>query len=56
MADLNNDRIVNVQDLSTLLSLWGTEPDGPPDFNFDGSVDEQDLDILLSLWGDCPSS
>ena len=56
VADLNDDRVVNVQDLSTLLSLWGTEPDGPPDFNFDNIIDQEDMDILLSLWGDCPPS
>ncbi len=50
LADLNSDSIVNVQDLSILISKWGTNSQ-PADINNDGIVNIQDLSILISSWG-----
>lgn len=52
-ADLNYDRLVNGDDLGTLLGDWGTG--GPGDFNADGIVDGADLGQMLVSWGACPS-
>lgn len=54
-GDLNGDGIVNVFDLSILLSFWGMEYP-PADLNGSGVVDAPDLGDLLSLWssGDAP--
>lgn len=50
VGDLNNDGIVNVLDLSILLSGWGTA-NTTADLNTDGTVNVFDLSILLSHWG-----
>ncbi|MSR68855.1 MAG: hypothetical protein EXS17_00690 [Phycisphaerales bacterium] len=47
-GDVNGDGIVNGQDLSTLLSQWGSS--GSADFDGDGSVSGPDLAVLLSNW------
>jgi hypothetical protein len=48
-GDLNGDGVVNIFDLSILLSNWGTSnPDA--DLNNDGVVNIFDLSILLSNW------
>jgi cell division protein FtsN len=48
-GDLNGDGVVNIFDLSILLSNWGTSnPDA--DINNDGTVNIFDLSILLSNW------
>ena len=49
-ADINNDNVVNIFDLSTLLSKWNTT-DTTSDLNEDGTVNIFDLSILLSKWG-----
>lgn len=49
VGDLNNDGVVNVFDLSILLSQWGST--GTADLNHDGTVNVFDLSILLSNWG-----
>ena len=49
-ADLNSDSLVNVQDLSILISKWATNSQ-PADINKDGIVNVQDLSILISSWG-----
>ncbi len=50
LADLNADNNVNIQDLSILISKWGTNAQ-PADINKDGTVSIQDLSILISSWG-----
>jgi hypothetical protein len=53
-ADINCDGVVNVLDLTALLSAWG--PCGkfcPEDVNDDGTVDVLDLLELLEAWGPC---
>ncbi len=51
VGDLNNDGVVNVFDLSIMLSDWGTN-NAIADLNGDGVVNVFDLSILLSHWGD----
>jgi hypothetical protein len=54
-SDLNSDGIVDVIDLSILVSRWGTsDPDA--DINSDGTVDALDLSVLVSNWGETVSS
>jgi hypothetical protein len=48
-GDLNSDDLVNVYDLSVLLSKWNTN-DTLSDINKDGTVNVFDLSILLSNW------
>jgi hypothetical protein len=50
LGDLNNDNIVNVSDLSMLLSKYGSN-DATADINSDGTVNIADLSILLSNYG-----
>ncbi|MHC4428364.1 MAG: S8 family serine peptidase [Planctomycetota bacterium] len=50
-ADLDGDGQVATADLLALLSVWGTDPGGPPDFDGDGNVGTSDLLFLLSAWG-----
>jgi hypothetical protein len=53
-SDLNSDGIVDVIDLSILVSRWGTsDPDA--DINSDGTVDALDLSVLVSNWGSVSS-
>lgn len=47
-GDANGDGMVNGQDLSILLSQWGSA--GSADFDGDGSVAGPDLAVLLSNW------
>ncbi len=49
-ADLNCDGLVNILDMSILLSKWNTT-DATADINHDGKVSVFDLSILLSKWG-----
>jgi hypothetical protein len=49
VGDVNNDSHVNVFDLSTLLSKWGTST-ASADLNHDGTVNVFDLSVLLSHW------
>lgn len=50
LGDLNNDNLVNILDLSILLSKFNTS-DTAADLNKDGKVDLLDLSALLSKWG-----
>jgi hypothetical protein len=50
IGDLNGDGVVDVFDLSILLSEWGTQ-NATADLNKDGTVNVFDLSILLSHWG-----
>ncbi len=45
-GDLNGDRVVDIQDLTILLSCFGSS--GCGDLNCDGVTDEQDLSLLLA--------
>ncbi len=49
-ADLDRSGDVGIVDLLDLLSLWGTNPGGPPDFD-GGGVGISDLLSLLARWG-----
>ena len=49
-GDLNNDNVVNVTDMSILLSNYGTT-NSSADINGDGTVNVLDLSILLSHYG-----
>lgn len=49
-GDLNGDNLVNVTDLSILLSNWNTS-NAVADINADGTVNIFDLSILLSNYG-----
>jgi predicted outer membrane repeat protein len=51
-GDTNDDDVVNVDDLFTVLGDWG-ETDSPGDVNDDGVVDICDLFIVLDHWGPC---
>ena len=51
--DLSGDARVGIEDLLILLSVWGTDPGGPPDFDGDGTVTINDFTILLAAWGAC---
>lgn len=50
VGDINKDGVVNVFDLSQLLSLWGGNSTAA-DLKPDGKVDVFDLSVLLSNWG-----
>jgi hypothetical protein len=50
-ADYDNDGLVDGQDLTTLLGIWGTS-DSMHDLNCDGIIDGGDLNILLGAWTD----
>jgi glycosyl hydrolase family 12/dockerin type I repeat protein len=49
IGDLNHDGVVNIFDLSIMLSDWGTN-NSTADLNNDGTVNIFDLSILLSHW------
>lgn len=50
VGDVNADDLINVYDLSLLLSKWGTN-DSACDLNKDNLVNVYDLSMLLSNWG-----
>ncbi len=52
--DLDADHVVSITDLLGLLSVWGTDPGGPPDFDGNGVVNTTDFLELLNAWGPCP--
>jgi hypothetical protein len=52
--DLDGNTLVSINDLLGLLSLWGTNPGGPPDFDGDLTVGVTDLLEFLANWGPCP--
>jgi hypothetical protein len=53
-GDLNNGGLVDIHDLSILLSEFGTSGHRA-DINLDGTVNIVDLSILLSQWGKSPT-
>ena len=48
-GDINGDGIVDVLDLTALMSAWGTSG-SPADLTGDGTVDGFDLTALFSYW------
>ena len=54
LADLDDSGDVNVTDLISLLSSWGSCDGCPADLNDDGVVDVTDLLTLLLGFGPCP--
>lgn len=50
-GDVDGDEFVNVFDLISVLSAWGSCIDCPQDFNGDNLLNVTDLLILLSAWG-----
>ena len=55
-ADVQQDGIVGVADLTEVILHWGDDVgfDVPADVNGDQDVDAQDLVEVLINWGDCP--
>ena len=51
--DLDGDLTVGVTDFLGLLTVWGSDPGGPPDFDGDGTVGINDFLVLLANWGPC---
>ena len=51
-GDFNEDGTVGAQDVTAMLSGWGT-PDY--DLNDDGTTGAQDITALLTYWGACPT-
>lgn len=52
-GDLTCDGVVGIEDLSIVLSAWGSAPGPMPhaaDLTLDGTVDSDDLSIVLSRW------
>ena len=49
-GDINSDNMVNVQDLSIVISRWGTN-DATADLNKNSKVDISDISIIISNWG-----
>jgi hypothetical protein len=49
-GDIDGNGTVNIFDLSSLLSRWGTN-DASRDLNNNGIVDIFDLSLLLANWG-----
>lgn len=50
-GDINNDNIVNISDLSILLTAYGKSTNPAADINEDGQVGITDLSMLLSNFG-----
>lgn len=52
IADFNNDKVVNGEDMGLFLVAWNTD-DPLIDLDKSGFVDGQDLGLLLANWGSC---
>ena len=52
-ADINNDGMVDVSDVLSVISNWGSCKGCPEDIDQDGIVDVSDLLIVISNWGEC---
>ncbi|RLS21531.1 MAG: hypothetical protein DWH71_04525 [Planctomycetota bacterium] len=52
VADIDGSRVVDGNDLGSLLSNWG-DGGGAGDFDRNGIVDGFDLGSLLAGWGPC---
>jgi len=49
-GDVNGDNAINIQDLSIVISKWGTN-DAAADLNKNSKVDISDISIIISNWG-----
>ena len=52
--DLDDNAVVGVSDLLSLLGSWGPCKDCPADFDDNGAVGVSDFLALLANWGPCP--
>ena len=52
--DLDDNAVVGVSDLLSLLGSWGPCKDCPADFDGNVNVGVSDLLTLLGNWGPCP--
>ena len=53
-ADLNDDGVVDIVDLSLMLQRYpDLRPGGPADIDADGAVDIVDVVLLINAWGAC---
>jgi len=52
-ADLNGDGEVGVNEILTIIEVWGTD-DADADITGDGIVGVDDLLTVISAWGPCP--
>jgi len=54
-GDLSEDGVVNGVDVAIILSVWGTDGGGHPEWDVtrDGMIDGADLAVVLSAWGEC---
>jgi len=50
--DINDDGMINVNDLLTIIDQWGLT-NSPADVTQDGAVDVSDLLLIISNWGTC---
>ena len=53
LGDVDGDGAVSVDDVLSVLSLFGEETNGPEDLNGDGIIDVNDMLIILAAWGPC---
>jgi len=53
-GDVTGNGFINGNDLTEVLSQWGTCPSCLADVNGDGVVEGGDLAIILGAWGACP--
>jgi hypothetical protein len=52
-GDFNDDNVVDISDLLSLIAAWGSCDSCPEDLNTDGVVDVSDLLTVIAAWGDC---
>ena len=53
-GDLNEDGVVGIADLLTVIEAWGDCDNCSADLNSDGVVNVSDLLTLVDAWGICP--
>lgn len=53
VADITGDGVVNVSDLLSILSVWGSCEGCEDDINSDGVVNITDLLVVIGEWGPC---
>ena len=52
LGDINDDGVVNVTDLLTIIAAWGSD-DPEADLDGDGTVAVGDLLVAIANWGNC---
>jgi hypothetical protein len=52
-GDINGNGAVEVNDLITLISVWGSTTSSVCDLNNDGTVNVNDLILLVAAWNSC---